>query len=111
MSQWKFILEFIPIVPAYLPSCCDSAAVPSDFSALSSESLGNPCACLAEFVASGVVQEIPSSIHAPAVSTFQPLTLYTIFSFGVPDQLQDSLELSASPHLEMDVSIPALSSW
>lgn len=82
MGQWKFILEFIPIVPAYFPSCCDSAAVPSDFSALSSESLGNPCACLAEFVASGVLQETPSSIHAPAVSTLQPLTVCTIFGLG-----------------------------
>lgn len=91
MSQWKFILEFIPIVPADFPSCCASAAVPLDFSALSSESLGNPCACLAEFVASGVLQEIPSSIHAPAVSTFQPFTAYTIFGFGVSAEPQERL--------------------
>lgn len=91
MNQWKFVLEFIPIVPADFPSCCASAAVPLDFSALSSESLGNPCACLAEFVASGVLQEIPSSIHAPAVSTFQPFTAYTIVGFGVSAEPQERL--------------------
>lgn len=92
MIQWKFIIEFIPIVPAYFSSCCDSAAVPSDFSALSSGSLGNPCACLAEFVASGVLQKLPSSIHAPAVSTFQPLTVYISFGFGVPVSVRKSCD-------------------
>lgn len=111
MSQWKLIFEFIPLVPAYFPSCCDSAAAPSDFSALSSESLGNPCARLAEFVASGVLQETPSSIHAPAVSAFQPLTACTIFGFGVSAELQQRLSLSASSHLEVDFSTPVLSSW
>lgn len=111
MIQWKLIFESIPIVPAYFPSCCDSAAASSDFSALSSESLGNPCACLAELVASGVLQETPSSIHAPAVSTFQPLTACTIFGFGVSAELQQRLSVSASSHLEMDFSTPVLSSW
>ena len=85
MSQWKFILEFTLMVPAYFPSCCASAALPLDLSTLSSEKLGNPCACLTEFVASGVLQEIPSSVHAPLMSTFQPFTVqssYIIFGLG-----------------------------
>lgn len=108
MIQWKFIPESLPIVPAYFP-CCDSAAVPSDFSALSSGSLGNPSACLAEFVASGVLQELPSSIHAPAVSTFQPLSVHQLWVWGL-SELQEKLSLSVSSHLEMDFSTPVLSS-
>lgn len=79
MSRWKFILEFILMVPAYFPSCCAPAGVPLDLSILSSEELGNPCACLTEFVASGVLQEIPSSIRAPLMSTFQPFTVQSSY--------------------------------
>jgi len=85
MSQWKFILEFMLIVPAYFLSCFASAAVALDLSTLSSEKLGNPRACLTDFVASGVLQEIPSSIHAPLVSTFRSFTVqssYIIFGLG-----------------------------
>lgn len=63
--------------PTYLPSCCASAAVvPLDLSLLSSEKLGNPCACFSEFVTSGVLQEIPSFIHALLCQRFS-LSLFS----------------------------------
>lgn len=73
------------MMPAYLPSCCAPAAVPLDLSTLSSEKLGNPSTCLTEFVASEVLQEIPPFIHAPLMSTLQPVTVQSscIIIFGL----------------------------
>lgn len=112
-SQWKYILEFILMVPSYFPFCCASAAVPFP-SPLSSEKLGNPRECLTEFVASGVLQEIPFSIHAPLVCQHFSLSLFSSFSSSLVwglCRVSGKAIIISRLLFEMDASSPVLSIW